>query len=97
MGYSLIWDNGKEKCTTDENAYAVFNQDEAIHELFAQEKMGCMACQRLYHKSIFEDIRFPEGKLFEDAAIALDVVKNVILWYGRTVKILLLSEVGQYC
>ena len=86
VGYSLIWDNGKEKCTTDENAYAVFNQDEAIHELFAQEKMGCMACQRLYHKSIFEDIRFSEGKLFEDAAIALDVVKkcHTVVWSGQS-------------
>ena len=85
IGYSLIWDNGKEKCTTDENAYAVFNQDEAIHELFAQEKMGCMAWQRLYHKSIFEDIRFPEGKLFEDVAIALDVVKKcrTVVWSGQ--------------
>lgn len=86
IGYTLIWDNGKEKCTTDENAYCVFNQDEAIHELFAQEKMGCMACQRLYHKSIFENIRFPEGKLFEDAAIALDVVKKcqTVVWSGQS-------------
>ena len=86
IGYSLIWDNGNEKCMTDEKAYCVFNQNEAIHELFAQEKMGCMAWQRLYHKSIFEDIRFPEGKLFEDVAIALDVVKKcqTVVWTGQS-------------
>ena len=84
VGYRMVWDNGKTKCNTPQNEYRVFDQDTALHELFSQEKMGCMAWQRMYKRDIFNEILFPEGKLFEDVAIALEVMLrcNKVVWTG---------------
>ena len=86
IGYTMVWDNGKKKCNTSYQNYQVWNQHTALHELFAQEKIGCMAWQRLYKRKIFESICFPEGKLFEDVAIAVDVFRwcEKIVWCGAS-------------
>lgn len=34
----------------------------------------CSACDKLFHKSLWDGIRFPEGKIFEDVAIMYKVV-----------------------
>lgn len=39
---------------------------EAVKAMFYQEEFDNAACVKLYHKSLFDEIRFPKGLLFED-------------------------------
>ena len=43
---------------------------EAYRHLFLNRQINCSACAKLYERTIFEDIRFPLGKLYEDQFIA---------------------------
>jgi len=47
----------------------VWTGREAIRELIAGKRVATMVWDKLYNKSLFDEIRFPDGKIFEDAAI----------------------------
>ena len=76
IGYALAWENGKCLNQTSENVYEVLDREQAIRELFIQQKFQCMSCTKLYKKSLFDSVRFPEGKLFEDIAVSLDLFRQ---------------------
>ena len=67
----LIYPDGKKRLMYP-SYNMVMNREEFLHELFAQEKFGCMVCQKMYVRSIFDKIRFPEGEVYEDIAISLE-------------------------
>lgn len=46
----------------------VFNSEEALITMFYQKDFDNNACAKLYHRSLFNNIRFPKGKLYEDLA-----------------------------
>ena len=71
IGYTLVWDNGGKKRITQDDEYYVFDTETAIRELLKQRKFSCMVCQKLYKKKIFDAVRFPVGKLYEDVAVSL--------------------------
>lgn len=54
----------------------IFEHDAALHELFAQQKFGCMICLKVYRHDLFEDVRFPKGKLYEDIAVSLPLFEK---------------------
>ena len=76
LGYAMIWENGSLLNKTSATDYLVLNKHDAIHELFVQKKITCMSWTKLYKRELFNDIVFPEGELFEDTAIALDIFKK---------------------
>ena len=43
-----------------------FSSGEALIEMFNQRLFDVSACIKLYHKSLFEGVRYPKGMLFED-------------------------------
>lgn len=43
-----------------------FSSDEALIEMFNQRLFDVSACIKLYHKSLFEGVRYPKDMLFED-------------------------------
>lgn len=45
--------------------------------LLLLDKIDCSACLKLYHRSIFDSLRFPYGKTNEDFAIMYKVFHNV--------------------
>ncbi|HEO6797597.1 TPA: glycosyltransferase, partial [Streptococcus agalactiae] len=47
----------------------LLTNEEAICELFYQKTFLVSAWGKVYKKSIFDNIRFPKGKLFEDSAV----------------------------
>lgn len=65
-----------------ENKVCIYNQKEAITMLFKNQSVFGTACNKLYKKEIFDDIRFPNGRSWEDMYISLDVLMNVskIAW-----------------
>ena len=43
-----------------------FGKDEALTAMFNQRHFDVSACIKLYHRSLFEGVRYPKGMLFED-------------------------------
>ena len=43
-----------------------FSREEALIQMFNQRYFDVSACVKLYHKSLFNDVRYPKGMLFED-------------------------------
>lgn len=53
-----------------------YSQDEAISRLYLSNTMSTMttAWAKLYRRELFQDIRYPEGKIHEDVAVILDLI-----------------------
>lgn len=47
----------------------VYEKTEALCEMFYQKSFLVSAWAKIYKKELFDDIRFPVGKLFEDSAV----------------------------
>ena len=50
----------------DEKEICYDTPQEAVTAMFYQEEFDNAACVKLYHKSLFNNIRFPKGLVFED-------------------------------
>jgi glycosyltransferase involved in cell wall biosynthesis len=44
----------------------VFSCDAALSEMFYQKKFDTTAWAKMYHKALFDNVRYPKGWLFED-------------------------------
>lgn len=53
---------------------AVMDVNAAVAQMFQGREFDCSACAKLYHRSLWEDIRFPFGKIYEDIAVLYKVV-----------------------
>ena len=58
-------------------ALRTFTQEEAINSIFYQKELTHSACSRIFKTSIFDDIRFPKGVLYEDLAVIYPIMKKV--------------------
>ncbi len=54
-----------------------YKKEEAISRLFDDYGIRCFSCNKLFKKQIFNNIRFPEGKFFEDIITMYHVMENV--------------------
>lgn len=75
-GYIIIDDMEKMRSYTVKKEREVLEHEDSIRELFSQKKFNCMVCTKLYKKELFDKIRFPKGKLFEDIAISLPLFER---------------------
>ena len=53
---------------------AVLTRHEAAEAVLFHDRVDVTACSKLYHRSVFEDLRFPKGRLFEDTYVFADVL-----------------------
>ena len=60
-----------------------YSQQEAIHEVFYQQSLDHSAWARIYKAGLFDDLRYPVGRLYEDLAIIYPLLKKC----GRIVKV----------
>ena len=67
------------------NEEQIFLKEEAIREVLFLEKIDVSACDKLYRKKLFTDIRYPEGKISEDAAVIFEILEksNGVIHVGR--------------
>lgn len=68
---SLEFDNDSE-CEIE-----VLRQKDAISKLFDDYGFQCFAWNKIYKRSLFDYIRYPEGKLFEDIVTTYQLLKKV--------------------
>lgn len=70
VDYIMLEENEKAKNNEEINNklidYYVFNSKLAIKELFKENSFGNYAWNKLYKRSLFEEIKFPVGKMMED-------------------------------
>ena len=71
IGYTLVWDDGRTRRFSQDDEYYTFDTDNAIRELLNQRKFQCMVCQKMYKNYIFDSVKFPIGKVYEDVAVGL--------------------------
>lgn len=71
----------KEVCSnmydsTEKDSYEWrhFKRTKALQELFTNNNIGYSACNKLYRISLFNNIRYPYGKLMEDKATTYKVI-----------------------
>lgn len=76
------YDNGKQYIRFyNNNDIKVFNKEEAIEEMNLYNYFDMSSCGKIFKKSLFDNIAFPEGKLCEDYYIMyriLDKCDNVV-------------------
>lgn len=55
----------------------IIKKDELIRMYFTEDTILSSPCNKLYKKELFEHIRYPVGKVFEDRYISLELFSNV--------------------
>lgn len=53
----------------------VYTQEETIKQILLLNIIDVSSCDKIYKSTLFENLRYPEGKISEDAAIIFDLVK----------------------
>lgn len=64
--YKTIFENGKYIDLGKKYSEKLMTTEEALDRLLKEQGFTVSPCSKMYHKSIFENIKFPAGKLFED-------------------------------
>lgn len=67
--------NQKEEYSSDFKK--VFDKELLLKEVFLGNLVDVSACDKLYRRILFSDLRYPEGRISEDAAVILKIVDNV--------------------
>lgn len=55
-----------EEDVFDASKTEIFNTEEAMNHLFTKEKYANYAWNKMYHRSLFQELRFPVGRKMED-------------------------------
>lgn len=56
--------------------YGVLSSEDALKKMLIGKECACEVWDKLYHRSCWDDVRFPEGKLYEDIAILYKVIEK---------------------
>ena len=75
-GYANVYAGGVRKESKDESV-EVMTQEEAIHKILIGKELSVHAYTKLYRRFLFENVRYPYGKISEDAYIIMDIMDQV--------------------
>lgn len=64
----------QEKRNIHKNRLYIFDTEKALETMFYQDKFDCSACMKMYKSALFDNIRFPKGRIFEDIATIYKVI-----------------------
>ncbi len=67
---------------TSENTVRHYDSQAALKAIFYQDKLTNSSCWRLFKASLFDDVRYPVGKYYEDLAIVYPLYKKCSLVVG---------------
>jgi effector-binding domain-containing protein len=59
-------ENNIKRIKYDEQLVLTYSRSDAIKKMLYPQYFKCFACNKLYKSNLFQEIRFPEGKLYED-------------------------------
>lgn len=75
-GYVDVYANGMKNGSDDRSVY-VWNQKEAIEHILMGKLLSVHAWTKLYKRRLFENVRYPVGKVSEDAYVIMDIMDQV--------------------
>ena len=81
-GLSNIYSNGKIECATIPREDIIYNRKQALDIHLLTGYIDHVICDKIYKKELFNDIKFPEGKIYEDMMTTyklIDKVDKVVL------------------
>jgi hypothetical protein len=55
----------------------VMTQEQAIHKILIGRELSVHAYTKLYKRALFQKVRYPVGKISEDAYIIMDIMDQV--------------------
>lgn len=70
-----VFGNNKKPMFSFEG-YRIWNSKEAIENLLTWNNIDSSACDKLFERSLFNNIRFPKGKYNEDIFIMMEILCN---------------------
>lgn len=76
-GINRIYDNGYNLNQFVHKNVECFNGDEIVKKYLEQNCFSTAAWDKLYKKDLLKNRRFPVGKLYEDAPVIYDILKNI--------------------
>lgn len=79
----VLGEYSNEEFTLDRET--IFSKKDAIGEILFLETIDVSACDKLYKRKLFKKIRYPMGKISEDAAVIFELLElsNGIVHVGR--------------
>ena len=73
--YKLVWSQELEPNIANEDTEGeVFSSEEALNALLSIKKFQSHACDKLYKKNLFNDIKYPKGLIYEDIATTYKLI-----------------------
>ncbi len=74
-GYKTVYSHEEQPSRLANTPYEWNGKDFLKHCLFDQVEMKCwILCDKLFHKSCFDGIRMPEGRIYEDNAVVYKIL-----------------------
>lgn len=73
--YQAVYENGKI-LKQKENFKRILSSKEALEEILYQTNFNVSAWAKLYKANLFEDIKYPKGKIFEDAFTTYKLIEK---------------------
>lgn len=65
-GHIQVYENGRRETATKESVTVTLSVQKALDTLLFDKYLDVIACNKLYQKRLFDDLRYPLGKLYED-------------------------------
>lgn len=77
-----FYDSDKNVSAKNSSEFEILNREQTYKKMLLQDGMDVNATAKLYKKSIFDNIRYPVGELYEDIKVIYDVVEasNIIIF-----------------
>ena len=75
-GYADVYVNRIRKDNLDRKVYE-WDQEEAIYQILLGKLLSVHAVTKLYKRRLFDNVRYPVGKVSEDAYIIMDILKQI--------------------
>lgn len=78
-GYVDTYEDGRTlgRRETDDSTIYIWDRKEAIHQVLLGKLLSVHAYTKLYKRRLFETVRYPKGRISEDAYIIMDILDQV--------------------
>lgn len=75
VGLLKIWDSKEQKVKATKRVEVLeYDREQAVTDMWYQREIDNCACGKLYRMSLFQEIRYPVGKLYEDLATTYQLI-----------------------
>ncbi len=74
-GYEMVYKDKRVKISEGEGR-VVYSREEALRNMFRKNNIGINPCNKLFKKELFDNVRYPEGKFFEDVNTTYKLIEQ---------------------